>query len=95
MNFTSISIVVGAGGQGGTAASPVGSVGGSSSFGSLMVAPGGTRGPSAGPANPPFLPQGNVASSAPSGANIIGSPGAPSTPAYANATQSFLGSPGA
>ncbi|EIV2267563.1 glycine-rich domain-containing protein [Klebsiella pneumoniae] len=95
INFTSISIVVGAGGQGGTAASPVGSVGGSSSFGSLMVAPGGTRGPSAGPANPPFLPQGNVASSAPSGANIIGSPGAPSTPAYANATQSFLGSPGA
>ncbi|MFW0366831.1 hypothetical protein ACN01I_29725, partial [Klebsiella pneumoniae] len=34
INFTSISIVVGAGGQGGTAASPVGSVGGSSSFGS-------------------------------------------------------------
>ncbi|RDG78224.1 hypothetical protein DWA41_16365, partial [Klebsiella pneumoniae] len=40
INFTSISIVVGAGGQGGTAASPVGSVGGSSSFGALMVAPG-------------------------------------------------------
>ncbi|WP_433670522.1 glycine-rich domain-containing protein [Klebsiella michiganensis] len=95
IDLSSISVVVGAGGNRGTSGSPTGSTGGTSSFGTLMYAPGGTRGGSAGPANPPFFPQGNVSSSAPSGANIIGSPGAPSTPAYANATQSFLGSPGA
>lgn len=93
--FSGASVVVGAGGVGGTSGSPVGAVGGTSSFGTLIYAPGGTRGPSAGPANPPFLPQGNVSSDAPTGANIVGSHGAPSTPAYANATQSFLGSPGA
>ncbi|WP_346827309.1 hypothetical protein [Serratia inhibens] len=93
--FAGASVVVGGGGTAGTTASPTSSGGGTSSFGSLISAPGGSRGPSAGPANPPFLPQGNLSSSGPSGANIIGSPGAPSTPAYANATFSYLGSPGA
>lgn len=95
ISFTSVWVSVGTGGQGGVVGTPMGSAGVASSFGSLMSAPGGTRGYSAGPANPPFPPQGNVASNGPTGANIIGSPGAPSIPAYANATQSFLGSPGA
>ncbi|MXF49848.1 hypothetical protein GR294_25550 [Raoultella sp. Lac2] len=95
VNFTSVWVSVGTGGQGGVVGTPMGSAGVASAFGSLMSAPGGTRGYSAGPANPPFPPQGNVASNGPTGANIIGSPGAPSIPAYANATQSFLGSPGA
>lgn len=95
VNFLSLSVTVGAGGGGGTASSLAGSSGHPSSIGALMIAPGGVRGSSAGPANPPFFPQGNVSSDSPSGANILGAPGAPSTPAYANATQSFLGSPGA
>ncbi|WP_369606292.1 phage tail protein [Serratia marcescens] len=93
--FAGVTVTIGAGGNGGTSGSPTATSGGATSFGSLLTCPGGAAGLSAGPAVPPFFPQGGVASSAPTGANIVGAPGAPATPAYANATQSFLGSPGA
>lgn len=93
--FSGVTVTIGAGGVGGTSGTPTATAGGTTSFGSLLVCPGGSAGSSAGPAAPPFFPQGGVTSSGPTGANIVGAPGAAATPAYANATQSFLGSPGA
>lgn len=93
--FSGVTVTVGVGGRAGVSGTPTGAIGGTTTFGSLLTAPGGSRGASAGPANPPFAPQGNLSSSAPTGANILGAPGSSSVPAYASSTTSFLGSPGA
>ena len=54
--LSSATVTIGSGGVGGTAISPNGGDGGTTSVGTLISAPGGKAGLSAGPANPPFQP---------------------------------------
>jgi hypothetical protein len=94
--FNGAMVLIGAAGTAGVSGSPTGANGGTTSFGSLMSAPGGIKGSAAGPAAPPFTPQGNSISSTPAGGNIMQFAGAGSpSAAYANSLASYLGSPGA
>lgn len=63
-----------------------GANGASASFGALVTAPGGNGGQSAGPAVPPFPPASVTVTGAPSGANVVGVPGAAGGYAFAVAT---------
>ncbi|HCM5438117.1 TPA: hypothetical protein N3N52_005081 [Klebsiella pneumoniae] len=75
-NFSGVQITVGAKGAGGTSSWPYASDGGTSSFGSLITAAGGSAGQPAGPANSfPFSTVAAVVSAGANGANIIGTPG--------------------
>lgn len=75
-NFSGVQITVGAKGAGGTSSWPYASDGGTSSFGSLITAAGGSAGQPAGPANSfPFSTVAAVVSAGANNANIIGTPG--------------------
>ncbi|EPA7434784.1 hypothetical protein ACQ48J_001867, partial [Escherichia coli O2,50:H32] len=75
-NFSGVQVTVGAKGAGGTSSWPYASDGGTSSFGSLITAAGGSAGQPAGPANSfPFSTVAAVVSAGANGANIIGTPG--------------------
>ncbi|MCA8195487.1 hypothetical protein [Burkholderia vietnamiensis] len=63
-----------------------GTNGSSASFGSLVTAPGGNGGTTAGPSAPPFPPTSVTITSPPSGANVVGTPGASGGYAFAIAT---------
>lgn len=67
-------------------AGAAGSNGSSASFGSLVTAPGGNGGTIAGPSAPPFPPTSVTVTTAPSGANVVGTPGASGGYAFAVAT---------
>ncbi|HBC9433841.1 TPA: carbohydrate kinase [Escherichia coli] len=74
--FSGVQVTVGSKGLGGTVSDVYPSVGGTSSFGSLMTAPGGNTGSPAGPTNNfPFSTVAAVVSGGATGANIIGTPG--------------------
>ncbi|HBL8057720.1 TPA: hypothetical protein LTC10_000115 [Escherichia coli] len=74
--FSGVQVTVGSKGLGGTVSDVYPSVGGTSSFGSLMTAPGGDTGSPAGPTNNfPFSTVAAVVSGGATGANIIGTPG--------------------
>jgi hypothetical protein len=60
--FNGASIIIGSAGTAGVSGAPTGTNGGTTSFGSLMTTPGGIKGSSAGPATPPFFPQGGLIS---------------------------------
>lgn len=75
-NFSGVQITVGTKGAGGTSSGPYASDGGTSSFGSLITAAGGSAGQPAGPANSfPFSTVAAVVSAGANNANIIGTPG--------------------
>ena len=75
-NFSGVQITVGTKGAGGTSSGPYASDGGTSSFGSLITAAGGSAGQPAGPTNSfPFSTVAAVVSGGANGANIIGTPG--------------------
>ncbi|TKV21384.1 phage tail protein [Citrobacter sp. wls613] len=75
-NFSGVQITVGTKGAGGTSSGPYASDGGTSSFGSLITAAGGSAGQPAGPTNSfPFSTVAAVVSAGANGANIIGTPG--------------------
>lgn len=93
--LSSATVTIGSGGMGGTAISPNGGDGGTTSVGSLISAPGGKAGLPAGPANPPFQPVANTNSNSPSGWNIIGTSGSGSEAAVAVSTSYAAGSRGA
>ncbi|WP_193133513.1 glycine-rich domain-containing protein [Klebsiella grimontii] len=93
--LSSVTVTIGSGGVGGTAISPNGGDGGTTSVGTLISAPGGKAGLSAGPANPPFQPVANTNSNSPTGWNIIGTSGSGSEAAVAVSTSYAAGSRGA
>ncbi|HDH0670753.1 TPA: hypothetical protein PIO89_002140 [Klebsiella michiganensis] len=93
--LSSATVTIGSGGVGGTAISPNGGDGGTTSVGTLISAPGGKAGLSAGPANPPFQPVANTNSNSPTGWNIIGTSGSGSEAAVAVSTSYAAGSRGA
>ncbi|CAI1773314.1 Uncharacterised protein [Serratia fonticola] len=73
--FAGVTITVGAGGV--ENAGETGGSGGQSSFGTLLIAPGGTGGIRKGPSSPTFGITGSSSGGAVLGANIISAPGAP------------------
>ncbi|HEE5023863.1 TPA: hypothetical protein R7I74_004385 [Klebsiella pneumoniae] len=93
--LSSATVTIGSGGVGGTAISPYGGDGGTTSVGTLISAPGGKAGLSAGPAIPPFQPVANTNSNSPTGWNIIGTSGSGSEAAVAVSTSYAAGSRGA
>ncbi|EIX9601179.1 TPA: hypothetical protein ACJIX3_003894 [Klebsiella pneumoniae] len=93
--LSSATVTIGSGGVGGTAISPNGGDGGTTSVGTLISAPGGKAGLPAGPANPPFQPVANTNSNSPTGWNIIGTSGSGSEAAVAVSTSYAAGSRGA
>ncbi|EKM5944743.1 hypothetical protein PU166_001203 [Klebsiella pneumoniae] len=93
--LSSATVTIGSGGVGGTAISPYGGDGGTTSVGTLISAPGGKAGLPAGPANPPFQPVANTNSNSPTGWNIIGTSGSGSEAAVAVSTSYVAGSRGA
>lgn len=93
--LSSATVTIGSGGVGGTAISPYGGDGGSTSVGTLISAPGGKAGLPAGPAIPPFQPVANTNSNGPTGWNIIGTSGSGSEAAVAVSTSYAAGSRGA
>ncbi|MBG2643834.1 hypothetical protein I4543_10900 [Klebsiella michiganensis] len=93
--LSSTTVTIGSGGVGGTAISPNGGDGGTTSVGTLISAPGGKAGLPAGPANPPFQPVANTNSNSPTGWNIIGTSGSGSEAAVAVSTSYAAGSRGA
>lgn len=93
--LSSATVTIGSGGVGGTAISPNGGDGGTTSVGTLISASGGKAGLSAGPANPPFQPVANTNSNSPTGWNIIGTSGSGSEAAVAVSTSYAAGSRGA
>ncbi|MES5305740.1 hypothetical protein [Klebsiella pneumoniae] len=93
--LSSATVTIGSGGVGGTAISPNGGDGGTTSVGTLISAPGGKAGLPAGPANPPFQPVANTNSNSPTGWNIIGTSGSGSEAAVAVSTSHAAGSRGA
>ncbi|EJU31755.1 TPA: hypothetical protein RKY22_005452 [Klebsiella michiganensis] len=93
--LSSATVTIGSGGVGGTAISPNGGDGGTTSVGTLISVPGGKAGLPAGPANPPFQPVANTNSNSPTGWNIIGTSGSGSEAAVAVSTSYAAGSRGA
>ncbi|MBS4511392.1 hypothetical protein JEQ36_24650 [Klebsiella pneumoniae] len=93
--LSSATVTIGSGGVGGTAISPYGGDGGTTSVGTLISAPGGKAGLPAGPAIPPFQPVANTNSNSPTGWNIIGTSGSGSEAAVAVSTSCAAGSRGA
>ncbi|RYI67358.1 hypothetical protein EVG17_26260 [Klebsiella pneumoniae] len=93
--LSSATVTIGSGGVGGTAISPYGGDGGTTSVGTLISAPGGKAGLPAGPAIPPFQPVANTNSNSPTGWNIIGTSGSGSEAAVAVSTSNAAGSRGA
>lgn len=93
--LSSATVTIGSGGVGGTAISPNGGDGGTTSVGTLISAPGGKAGLPAGPANPTFQPVANTNSNSPTGWNIIGTSGSGSEAAVAVSTSYAAGSRGA
>nr|ELS4546883.1 hypothetical protein [Klebsiella michiganensis] len=93
--LSSATVTIGSGGVGGTAISPNGGDGGTTSVGTLISAPGGKAGLPAGPANPPFQPVANTNSNSPTRWNIIGTSGSGSEAAVAVSTSYAAGSRGA
>ncbi|HFP6397694.1 hypothetical protein [Klebsiella pneumoniae] len=93
--LSSAMVTIGSGGVGGTAISPYGGDGGTTSVGTLISAPGGKAGLPAGPAIPPFQPVANTNSNSPTGWNIIGTSGSGSEAAVAVSTSYAAGSRGA
>lgn len=93
--LSSATVMIGSGGVGGTAISPYGGDGGTTSVGTLISAPGGKAGLPAGPAIPPFQPVANTNSNGPTGWNIIGTSGSGSEAAVAVSTSYAAGSRGA
>lgn len=93
--LSSATVTIGSGGVGGTAISPYGGDGGTTSVGTLISAPGGKAGLPAGPAIPPFQPVANTNSNSPTGWNIIGTSGSGSEAAVAVSTSYAAGSRGA
>ena len=93
--LSSATVTIGSGGVGGTAISPYGGDGGTTSVGTLISAPGGKAGLPAGPANPPFQPVANTNSNSPTNWNIVGSSGPGAEVAVAVSTNYAAGSRGA
>lgn len=94
-NFSRVQITVGAKGAGGTSSWPYASDGGTSSFGSLITAAGGSAGQPAGPANSfPFSTVAAVVSAGANGANIIGTPGQGASASIAVSAAVVTESPG-
>ncbi|ELL3162797.1 hypothetical protein QHG61_003429 [Escherichia coli] len=93
--LSSATVTIGSGGVGGTAISPYGGDGGTTSVGTLISAPGGKAGLPAGPANPSFQPVANTNSNSPTNWNIVGSPGPGAEAAVAASTNYAAGSRGA
>lgn len=93
--LSSATVTIGSGGVGGTAISPYGGDGGTTSVGTLISAPGGKAGLPAGPANPPFQPVANTNSNSPTNWNIVGSSGPGAEAAVAVSTSYAAGSRGA
>ncbi|EFM0017932.1 phage tail protein [Escherichia coli] len=94
-NFSGVQITVGAKGAGGTSSWPYASDGGTSSFGSLITAAGGSAGQPAGPANSfPFSTVAAVVSAGANGANIIGTPGQGASASIAVSAAVVTESPG-
>lgn len=94
--FSGVTVTIGAGGTGGPAGANTGGNGGTTSFGSLLIAPGGVGGGPgvAGMTTPHMVPNGG-ASAEPTGANIVGFAGVASTTAFAYTIGNILGSSGA
>lgn len=80
--FSGVTVVVGSGGSGSLGAA--GLPGGSSSFGSLITAPGGQGGVSYAPATPPVLNINSTAQTSATGGNIMNAPGGRGSPAVAS-----------
>lgn len=93
--LSSATVTIGSGGVGGTAISPYGGDGGTTSVGTLISAPGGKAGLPAGPAIPPFQPVAHTNSNSPTGWTIIGTSGSGSEAAVAVSTSYAAGSRGA
>ena len=94
-NFSGVQITVGTKGAGGTSSWPYASDGGTSSFGSLITAAGGSAGQPAGPANSfPFSTVAAVVSAGANGANIIGTPGQGASASIAASAAVVTESPG-
>ncbi|MCQ0603143.1 hypothetical protein L1C09_27140 [Klebsiella pneumoniae] len=93
--LSSATVTIGSGGVGGTAISPYGGDGGTTSVGTLISALGGKAGLPAGPATPPFQPVANTNSNSPTNWNIVGSSGPGAEAAVAVSTNYAAGSRGA
>lgn len=93
--LSSATVTIGSGGVGGTAISPYGGDGGTTSVGTLISTPGGKAGLPAGPATPPFQPVANTNSNSPTNWNIVGSSGPGAEAAVAVSTNYAAGSRGA
>lgn len=94
--FNGVNVTVGSGGMGGTTSNPYASIGGTSSFGNLVSAPGGDSGKPAGPSDSfPFSTVAATVSAGPSGSGIIlGTPGEGAASSIALSTAVSVSSPG-
>jgi hypothetical protein len=81
--FSGVTITVGGGGLPSPAGNNAGNDGGDSSFGSLLVAPGGVAGLAGGAVTPPTILGGGNSSAAATGANLFSTLGAPASPGIA------------
>lgn len=94
-NFNGVQVVVGSKGAGGTTTGPYATIGGTSSFGSLLSAAGGSSGQPAGPTNSfPFSTVAAVVSSGATGANIVGTPGQAASASIVVSASVVVESPG-
>lgn len=73
--FADVAITIGAGGLPSAGGNNAGSAGGTSRFGGIVIAPGGTPGYGSPALNPPFLFGGTGASAIPTGGNVVNAAG--------------------
>lgn len=94
--FSGVNVIVGSGGMGGTTSNPYASIGGTSSFGNLVSAPGGDSGKPAGPSGSfPFSTVAATVSASHSGSGVIvGTPGEGAASSIALSAGVSVSSPG-
>jgi len=93
--FSGVAVTIGAGGAAPAAGANDGNDGGNSSFGSLVVAPGGKHGRGSIAFTPPITLGSSGVTSAPTGATILGTVGYPGGSSYILSTSNTAGGLGA
>lgn len=88
--FADVAITIGAGGLPSAGGNNAGSAGGTSRFGGIVIAPGGTPGYGSPALNPPFLFGGTGASAIPTGGNVVNAAGQTGAESIALAPMSSL-----
>lgn len=89
--FAGVTVSIGAGGLPAAIGNNAGNIGGTSSFGTAVTAPGGTTGYGSPALSPPFLFGGTGTSATPTGGNIVSAPGQTGEQSVALAPNAVVG----